>query len=83
MKYIIYAFLLSFSSVQFCGVWFNFIQLEKVLAQHESITYLKCIDKLPYKIAPFEIAPAIPSKVIFNELFILTISMIKNNCFVF
>jgi len=53
--------------------WFDIVRLKQILQNNSAIKYIKCADKLPYKVAPFEIEPSVPNKIIFDELFTLLI----------
>jgi len=59
-----------FVSAQF---WFDIVPLEQILQNNPSIKYIKCIEKMLCNVAPFEIEPLVPHKIIFDELFILSI----------
>lgn len=52
---------------------FKVTTLDNVLKQHPEITYQKVCDEIPFNMPPLEIAPSIPHKGVFKELFILTI----------
>jgi len=73
MKKIIYIALLSITYVLSGQFWFNIVPLEQILLENPKIKYLKCTEKMPYEAPEFEILPQMPHKVIFDELFILTI----------
>jgi len=60
-----------FVSAQF---WFDFVPVKQIVQNNPSIKYMQCVAKMPYEAAPFEIAPLVPNKIVFDELFILSIS---------
>jgi len=73
MKKIICIATLSITYVLSGQFWFNIVPLEQILLENPTIKYLKCTEKIPYEVAPFEIEPLIPNKVVFDELFVLSI----------
>jgi len=53
--------------------WFDIVPLEQILQNNPSIKYIQCTEKMPYEVASFKAEPLIPCKVVFDELFVLTI----------
>ena len=53
--------------------WFDIVPLAQILSENPSIKYMKCVDKMACEVAEYQIEPLMPNKVIFDELFILSI----------
>lgn len=63
------------TSFQFCAqFWFGIESLEQIISSCPSVNYMQCVDKTIYDVMPFEIEPLVPHKIIFDELFILSIA---------
>ncbi|MBI2345144.1 glycosyltransferase family 61 protein [Candidatus Dependentiae bacterium] len=68
-KFIYLILYLSFNTIS----PFKITSLKTILKEHPEIIYQPVCDELPFKIAPFQIAPSFPHKGTFEKLFILTI----------
>ncbi len=63
----------SLSSEILGGYWFDVVPLKQILSNNPSIKYIKCTDKIACEVPKYQIEPLMPNKVIFDELFILSI----------